>query len=284
MTKISVFGAFGFVGGEFCRANLQDVIRIPKPEVVPPTNNILYFISTTDNYNVFDNVTVDIETNLLHLVEVLDACQKTYKNNFVFNFVSSWFVYGKQPADSVAPLTEESLCNPTGFYSITKRAAEQLLISYCETFHIKYRIFRLANVLGSRDAKVSKKKNALQYLIDQLVHNEPIELYNGGNFYRDYIDVRDCVAAIKLAMNQDKYSILNISNGVSHKFSDLIEQAVRISGSSSIVFDKPDTPEFHSIVQSKDIHLDNSRLASLGYSPQHTILETIEEIVHVYKG
>ena len=42
---------------------------------------------------------------------------------------------------------ENALCDPKGFYSITKRTAEQLLISYCETFNIKYRIVRILCVV-----------------------------------------------------------------------------------------------------------------------------------------
>ena len=292
--KISCFGAYGFVLGEFCRQFPDEVIRIEKHEIVPPTNRILYGISTTDNYNVFENPTLDIETNLLHLMDVLDACYKTFGNDFEFNFISSWFVYGKSEFSMLEnfPLMEEAPCNPTGFYSITKRTAEQLLISYCTTFKIKYRILRLANVLGHKDKKVSKKKNALQYLIDRLVHNEDIELYDAGNFHRDYIDVRDCVRAIHLVMNnnmlyespEQEPKIYNISNGVSHKFKDLIDLAKEYSGSKSNIWDKMDKPEFHSIVQSKNVFLANEKLAKLGYVPQITMEQTLKDIINEYKG
>lgn len=284
--KWSVYGGYGFVLGEFCRKYPESTLRMGKHDVIPLTNQILYGISTTDNYNLFDNVTIDIETNLLHLVEVLDACHKKYGNNFEFNFISSWFVYGKPEFDMVEnfPQMEESHCNPTGWYSITKRCAEQMLISYCETFKIKYRILRLANVLGARDAKVSKKKNALQYLLDALVHNEDIELYDGGNFYRDYIDVRDAVSAIKLVMEKGTHPIYNISNGTSHKFKDLIDYAVKYSQSKSNVWDKLDKPEFHSVVQSKDVFLSNAKLKELGYAPEYAIEQTLSTIIDFYKG
>ena len=69
-----------------------------------------------------------------------------------FFYATIHFVYGQ----TQMPATEESICNPTGFYSITKRAAEQLIISYCETYGIKYRILRLCNVYGIGDTKFSK--------------------------------------------------------------------------------------------------------------------------------
>ena len=284
--KLSVYGGYGFVLGEFCRKYPELSLRIDKKEISPITNRILYGISTTDNYNVFDSPTLDIETNLLHLMDVLDACHKKYGSDFEFNFISSWFVYGQPEFDMVSdfPQMEESPCNPKGFYSITKRCAEQLLISYCETFKIKYRILRLANVLGARDAKVSKKKNALQYLLDALVHNEDVELYDGGKFYRDYIDVRDTVSAIKLVMEKGTHPIYNISNGTSHRFKDLIDYAVKYSQSKSNVWDKLDKPEFHSVVQSKDVFLSNAKLKELGYAPEYTIEQTLSTIIDFYKG
>ena len=281
-----MFGSFGFVGSEFCRQYPDEIIRIPKHEVTPDTNEVLYLISTISNYNIFDSPTLDIETNLLHFMDVLDASHKKFGNKFTFNLVSSWFVYGRPEFDLVEnfPLHEEAPCNPTGFYSITARCREQLLISYCETFGIKYRILRLANVLGAKDNKVSKKKNALQHLLDKLVLNEDIELYNGGEFYRDYIDVRDCVRAIRLVMEKGTHPIYNISNGTSHLFKDLINLGVLYSGSKGNIWDKPDVPEFHKIVQSKDVFLHNGKLKDLGYEPEFSIEQTLHDIIDSYKG
>lgn len=284
--KISVMGSFGFIGAEFCRKYPDQIIRIPKHDILPQSNRVLDFVSTVDNYSVFDNPTVDVETNILRLMEVLDACHKKYGSDFEYTLISSWFVYGKAEFDMVEnfPQMEESYCNPKGLYSISKRCAEQMLISYCETFKIKYRILRLANVLGTRDNKVSKKKNALQFLLDAIVHNEDVELYDGGNFYRDYIDVRDTVSAIKLVMEKGTHPIYNISNGTSHKFKDLIDYAVRYSKSKSNVWDKLEKPEFHSVVQSKDVFLSNKKLAELGYKPEYTIEQTLATIIDYYKG
>lgn len=281
--KISVYGAYGFIGSEFCRRYSDKVLRIPKHDLVPQSPKILYFISTTDNYNVYDSSTLDIETNLLHLMDVLDMCQKTYGNRFEFNFISSWFVYGKTTSALDVPTVEDTPCNPTGFYSITKRAAEQLLISYCETFDIQYRILRLANVLGADDAKVSKKKNALQFLVNKIVNNEDIELYNGGTSYRDFIDVRDCVRAIDLVINSSiNERVFNISNGKSHMIKDLIEFAKAYAESTSSI-GKMEVPIFHTIVQTPDVHLSNHRLSSLGYIQEYTIWQTLERIIDEYK-
>jgi nucleoside-diphosphate-sugar epimerase len=189
---ISVYGSTGFIGSKFIEMYTNECIPIPKSSNIPASTNVLYFISTVDNYNVYTDPKLDINTNLIKLIDVLEECRK-YKDQVTFNFISSWFVYGKT---NDLPAKETSICNPTGFYSITKYAAEKLIASYCDTFGMKYKILRLTNIIGVGDKKTSKKKNAIQYMINCLKTNDPIQLYDGGAHVRDYMDVGDACRAI----------------------------------------------------------------------------------------
>ena len=75
MSKLSVYGGTGFVGGNFSRMYPDDTIVIPRDQREPESNEILYLISTVDNYNVHTNITLDVETNLKVLCETLDKCR-----------------------------------------------------------------------------------------------------------------------------------------------------------------------------------------------------------------
>lgn len=252
---LNVFGGTGFVGSSFVKYNT--CMLNSRDDYVPKSENILYFISTVDNYNVHTDPFIDIDTNLTVLMKVL----KNTKPGSTFNFISSWFVYG----DTDLPAKEDSYCDPKGFYSITKRAAEQLLISYCETFKINYRILRLANVIGKEDKKVSKKKNALQFLINEMKAGNDINLYEGGKFIRDYIDVIDAVEGIRLVVEYgNNNEIYNISNGNPIFFGELIEYAAdKLNYKGTI--NNISQPEFHKNVQVKSMYLDNTKLKKLGY-------------------
>jgi nucleoside-diphosphate-sugar epimerase len=223
---LNVFGGTGFVGSNFVKYNT--CILNSRNDHVPKTENILYFISTVDNYNVLTDPFIDIDTNLTLLMKVL----KNTKPGSTFNFISSWFVYG----DTDLP-----------------------------AFKIDYRILRLANVVGKDDKKVSKKKNALQYLINEMKAGNDINLYEGGNFVRDYIDVVDAVEAIRLVTEYGDYNqIYNISNGSPIYFSELIEYVARkIDYKGNI--NSISQPEFHKNVQVKSMYLDNTKLKKLGY-------------------
>lgn len=277
---ISVFGSTGFIGGRFCELYPEQSIKISRNDYSSKSSEILYFISTIDNYNIHQDLHVDVDTNLSVLMSMLENIDRE-DPNLVINFVSSWFVYGK---NSEMPFKEDtSYCNPTGFYSITKRCAEQMLISFCETFNIKYRIFRLANVLGEQDQKISRKKNAVQFLIKQAVHGEELLLYNGGNAIRDYIYVDDVCDAIKHCIdNAPVDEIINIGMGEPSKLVDVINKAMEEADSKSkVTVIKP--PHFHDVVQVEHSYLDVSKLKSYGYSCKYTIDEIVTKLINYYK-
>lgn len=275
MELINVFGGGGFVGKRFCELN-SNVLVNDRNDYNIKTNNILYLISTVDNYNVHDDPFIDIDTNLNTLMKVLDSHRSENVNNLTFNFISSWFVYGNVDL----PAREDSYCNPKGFYSITKRTAEQLLISYCETFGFNYRILRLSNVLGVQDKKVSKKKNALQYMINQLKNNEDIQLYDGGDSYRDYLHVDDVAEGIRLVLEKGELNtIYNIGSGVPSYIGDAIRYAKEQLNSTSNIGTIPPA-QFHNIVQTKNMVLDVSKLKRLGFEPKYDIYGIVNTLIN----
>lgn len=275
---INILGGSGFIGSKFCEMFGDNIIKNDRLDYMPKTDNILYFISTVDNYNIHNDLHIDINTNLTVLMNVLDNLRN--KPGVTFNFVSSWFVYGQ---NNEMPFREDySKCNPTGFYSITKYCAEQLLISFCRTYNIKYRIFRLANVLGEGDKKISKKKNALQFLIKEIVNNRDVHLYYGGEVLRDYICVEDVCSALKLCLDKaPSNEIINIGSGKPYRFKDMVNTAIEYSKSSSKIIQIEPT-KFHDIVQVRHSYLDTSKLQSYGFELQYSIEDIIKRLVNYY--
>lgn len=249
---VNLFGK-GFIGTRY--SNIYPCIVNERNDLVPKISNVLYMISTTDNYNVNVNPYIDIETNLTTLIRVLENCKN---KNMTFNFVSSWFVYG----NNQLPCSEDSTCNPKGFYSITKRTAEQLLIEYCEKYDIKYRILRLANVIGPNDKNVSAKKNVLTYVANRLLLGLDVELYDGGDFYRDYIHVDDACRAINLILEKGELNtIYNVGNNESIKFKDAVNYIATLTKSKSVITNVAG--------EVYDMSLDCRKLFDLGYSPEY---------------
>lgn len=277
MNSLTIFGGKGFVGSEYTKLYYDpavgNIVSInERDDLNVYSKDVLYLISTVHNYNVFDKPTLDIETNLITLVNVLENWRKrSDSKNGVFNFVSSWFVYGNQK--NPHGVNEDAICDPKGFYSITKRCAEQLLISYCATHDLNYRILRLSNVIGSGDKKVSAKKNALQYMVNHILEGKDVEIYGDGHFYRDFIHVEDCARAIDLVINKGHINtVYNIGNGKMWDFITILTY-VKILSNSHSKFIHVEPKEFHKAVQIPSFYMDVSKLRSLGFESKYKFIK-----------
>ena len=270
MNKISVYGATGFIGGTFCDLYSNEVIKIPREERKPQSKDIIYFISTTTNSHVFTDLHKDVNTNLTVLMDVLEHCKD---KDITFNFVSSCFVYGTD----IINAREGDSCEPGGFYSITKRCAEQLLISFCKTFDVKYRILRIANVYGE-DKTVSAQKNVLKFLIGLMKEDKDLLLYDDGMQLRDYKHVTDVCRALKLVIDRGwTDSIWNIAAGNPLPFRTIMVKARDYLGSKS-KFKYVETPKFNKIAQANNYSVDVTKLKGLGFEPKISFDEGLKSL------
>ena len=252
---ISVFGSTGFIGSNWIKMYPDISFPEERNSLISKYDKLIYFRGTTTNYSVFEDISRDINTNLLLFTETL----KNTSQNCEFNLISSWF------------------CETgSGFYAITKRAQEELLESYSKTFDRKYKIIRLANVIGG-DSKANKKKNALEHMINEIKNNRDIEIYEGSNF-RNFINVSDCCRAIKLILdkgeNGQKY---NVGDLQSYRIQELLEYCIEKTKSKSNISIVP-VPKFHSLVQQPNYFMKTNKLQKLGFRDEKTIWQTLDEI------
>lgn len=268
--KINIFGGNGFIGSRYCQLT-SNIIKNDRNDYQIKSDNVVYFISTISNYNVLTDPFLDIETNLTILMKVLESCNKN--SNLVFNFISSYFVY----AANDSPVLENDHCDPKGFYSITKRTAEQLLESYCRTFNLKYRIIRLSNVLGKQKL-TDKKPNSIQELLSKIRNNKDIDLYDCGSHLKDFIHVDDVVGAINSILDKgNTNAIYNVGLGKSYSILELLQNYRDNIGSNSN-FGCREPSEFHKNVQQiKNFKMNINKLKNLGFAHKYDSLDKIVE-------
>jgi nucleoside-diphosphate-sugar epimerase len=262
---LSLYGATGIIGTYY--KNLFPIHEIHKESLLPLTEEVLYLISTTDNSTFKDNPHLDINTNLVELIKRLDVCRRAGVKTF--NFVSSWFVYGP---DHEHP-NEDVICNPNGFYSITKHTAEKLLVEYCTAFGINYRILRLGNVYGGPDQGTTKR-NALHFLIEQLRQHKDVTIYL--NLSRDFIHILDTCRAIEFICRQGELNtIYNIGTGQSKTLGYCLDKAKLLLRSKACVF-RSNVPSNYN--QAVRFTLDCTKLQTLGFKPLISLEEGLTDL------
>lgn len=262
---VNLFGATGYIGSHY--AAMYPVIQQARNDLVPQSSCVLYLISTTHNHHAQTNPWIDIDTNIVTMMRVLENCRRQGVQEF--NFVSSWFVYG---ATDVM-VDEDSPCRPRGFYSITKHTAEQLMIEYCSMHSIAWRVFRLCNVIGSRDVSANVNKNAVVNVIADVKAGRPVTLLNQGKFQRDYLHVNDVCRAMNHVINTGiTNQIFNVGTGTSVAFGDVVRYIISQHGTNVELHDQYG----HTV----DCLMRCDRVRDLGWYPTQIWQDIVADMVH----
>ena len=146
-------------------------------------------------------------------------------------FSSSAANYGDNPT---VPKTEEMTPEPKSPYAITKLAGEY----YCETFSregwLDTAVMRYFNVFGPRQDPKSAYAAAVPIFIDLALANEPIAIFGDGGQTRDFVFVKDVVAAnVFLATHETGRGCYNVAYGGCRTINELARRIVDLTGSSS---------------------------------------------------
>jgi nucleoside-diphosphate-sugar epimerase len=193
-------------------------------------------------------------------------------------------VYGNEYDRTKKPINEESKTDPLAIYPATKLCTESIIKLYSRLYKIPYLICRLTNVYDEHEDFNNKKKGGLNYMIMQAVKGNPLTVYKGGNFLRDYIYLDDVISA---TIFLEEKKIINdtylIGFGKAVLFKDIINYLHEITGKKSQIT-QVDPPEFHKAVGINNFVADISKIIKLGWQPKITYQEGIKKIVDKYKS
>jgi len=306
MTKVLIIGGLGFIGNYLAKEclkkkfevtilsktknkikNIEDIknsVKLIIKDVaeidleVKGFDYIFDLAGSTDNYSIIENEPYkDIQMNCTGTIALLEACKKHNPRARII-YASTFFVNGQVKK---LPVTSDSPCSPRGLYGATKLAAEHFCKIYANIFGLDIVIARFTNVFGELENGENKKKAGFNYLINLAVKGEEIPVYEGGDYYRDYIYVTDVVdACILLAEKGIRNKIYYVGRGEFIKFKELIEILINETQSTSISIP---SPEFHKKVGIRDFVCDNTPLREIGWKPKISIKEGIINTIKHYK-
>ncbi len=260
----------------------KDLLDISE-EDVKGQDIIYHCASTVDNYHILTDPFIDVETNIKGTIKLLEACKNLPKKPKII-FFSTFFVYGNIYDQTKEPITEESRTEPLALYPATKLCTESIIKLYSRLYGIPYIICRLTNVYDEHEDYNNKKKGAFNYLIMQAVKGEPLSIYKGGNFYRDYIYLDDVIDAVKFLESKNVSSdTYLIGRGKPVLFRDMIDYIHELTGKKSEI-NEIEPPEFHKVVGITNFVADTSKINKLGWESKIDYREGIKRIVKVYNS
>ena len=238
---------------------------------------VIHCASTVHNYHVLDDPKVDVRTNCDGTLALLEAC-KVRRPRLLF--VSTFFVYGNPRQ---LPVDEDSPCEPLALYPATKLAAEHFCSLYGRLHDFHVNVCRLTNVYGPGEAFDNTKKGALNFLMRRAQLGEPIGVYGGGEFVRDYLYVDDAVEALWAVATKGARGERYLAGyGEPVAFKDIIEHLLRLTGRRSPV-SAMEPPRFHDVVGIKSFAANTAKLRALGWAPRVGIEEGLRRTLESYE-
>lgn len=167
--------------------SLQAAIDTARPEAIvhlPAQAGVRYSI---------DNPRAYIDANIIGSSNVTEGARRLSVRHLLMASTST--VHG---ANTEMPFTETQKCDmQMSFYAATKKATEAMAHSHAHLFGIpttRFRFFTFYGLWGRPDMALFKFTKAI--LADQ-----PIDIYNHGDMWRDFTYVDDLVRAIALLIN-----------------------------------------------------------------------------------
>ena len=211
------------------------------------------------------------ELNGFGLLNVLEAATAAGVKK-VF-FASSAAVYGDNPT---VPKVETMIPEPKSPYAFTKLLGEH----YCRFFHDEGRVrtacLRFFNVFGPRQDPKGPYAAAVAIFIAKALRGDSIVIHGDGEQTRDFIYVKDIVAAIlHVTFTPEITGVFNAGYGGAVTLNQLAEFIVKEAGTSTTIE--------HGPVRAGDVK--HSRAAvdllnSTGFKPVGSLEHGLRAMIH----
>lgn len=174
-----------------------------------------------------ENPRLDMESNVVGTLNMLEAARSAGVNRFVF--ASS----GAPAGEVEPPIHEELPPHPVSPYGASKLAGEGYCSAYYRTFGVGAVCLRFGNVYGPGSAR---KSSVIAKFIREAMQGAPCVIYGDGTQTRDFIYIDDLVRAVILSLTEPVAGeTFQIATGVEHT----VEEAATLIRRSLVSRDVP---------------------------------------------
>ena len=215
-----------------------------------------------------------VSINVNGLLNVLEASAKHKIKKIVHS--SSAAVYGDNP---VSPKTILMKPEPKSPYGITKLDGEYYLRSYLENFGLQTISLRYFNVFGPRQDPKSQYAAAIPIFVNNALQNKELIIYGDGEQTRDFIFVKDVVAANVLAATTENINgTFNVACGAAISINQLVQLVLELTNSKSkIRYEKERAGDIKYSLASIE-----ETKKQLGFQPKHDLMEGLKETINYF--
>ncbi len=218
---------------EFIRGDVRDRETVRK--AVQGVDYVFHLAALISVPESMVKIAECVDINVNGLLTVLEEAAAAGVKKLCFS--TSAAIYGDNPE---VPKRETMFPEPKSPYAITKLDGEYYCNMFTQTGRLQTACLRYFNVFGPRQDPKSAYAAAVPIFTAKAVAGEPLTIYGDGEQTRDFIYVKDIVAANVFMATHDFTGVYNIAYGGRITINDLVKLIKEVTGSQSEVVHLPE--------------------------------------------
>ncbi len=262
-----------------------DITNYADVEKTIKDQNLIFHLSgQTSNVTSMEDPLLDINTNLIGTLNVLEACRKNNPNTKII-FAGTVTEQGKA---EILPLKEEMKDDPLSIYETNKLIAEKYLQIYHKAYGLHTCCLRLPTLFGERQQLNSHRFGITNYFLGRIWRREEIKVFGDGKFIRDYNYIGNIVDAFLLAAQSPNADGEVFCLGTNRKiiFVEMVQEVIKameeLTGKKGS-YHHVEFPAGQSKIDVGDTLVDYSKIKEkLGWEPQVSFEEGIRKTIRFY--
>lgn len=220
---LNACGGFKFVKGDLAdRKTVINLMEKYRPDVVvnlAAQAGVRYSIENPEAY---------IDSNIVGFFNILEAVRTYPVRHFVY--ASSSSVYGNQK--KIPFSTADPVDRPVSLYAATKKSNELMAYTYSHLYDIPATGLRFFTVYGP----YGRPDMAYYGFTRKIMAGEAIQVFNGGDLYRDFTYIDDIVEGITAVLKRPpatdetgvRHKLYNMGNNRPEKLMYFIETLEKV--------------------------------------------------------
>lgn len=285
LVKSTVYPNYSFI-----KLNLEDKENLEKLFIDQKFDKVINLAAQAGVRYSLTNPDAYIDANIVGFLNILECCRHYQIKHLTY--ASSSSVYGLNESQPFS--TKDNVDHPISLYAASKKSNELMAHTYSHLFKVPTTGLRFFTVYGPW----GRPDMALFLFTKAILENRPIDVFNYGKMQRDFTYVDDIVEGVTrvndnppkenpdwnantddASVSSAPYKIYNIGNNNPVKLMDFIsaiEKKLGITAEKNMLpIQAGDVPSTYADV--------SDLICDLGYKPETTIQEGIDQFVDWYR-
>ena len=293
MTRLLVTGGAGFIGSHLCEGLLRcghqvrvlDNLAYGRRDFVPAEaefvqgdirdlgtcrrvaegmDGIFHCAAMSRSGPSQDQIDTCTQSNITGTQNMLLAARDAGVRRFIYSGSSTY--YGNR----TVPHRESDPPDLLNIYGLTKKVGEDYCLLFDKTSDLACVVLRYFNVYGPRQPETGAYALLLGIFLDRLAQNQALEIHGDGTQRRDFIHVRDVVAANIAAYESSvRGEVFNVGSGTSFS----VKQLADLISSNQIVTEARRGDAMATLADISKIK------AALGWEPKISFEDGLKELL-----